>query len=98
LAAGSEEMKVLGFFQRGGIPFEAYIALFIFIYLGAWAANGLYGTKFDLPQLVDLFQWLIGYSLGQYATNSIFNSPRGAKPKGGSDCATSNPQRHSDNG
>lgn len=91
-------MNLIGMFCRGGIPFVAYVALFIFIYLGAWAANGMMGTKFDLPQLVDLFQWLVGYDLTKHATNSVFNSPRGVSPEGGENRAPSSTERHPDNG
>ena len=54
------------------------MGVLVLVYIVAWASNALVGTKFDLPQLLSLFQ----YVLGKIGLDSVFNTAFGStKPK-----------------
>lgn len=57
-----------------------YTGLFIFIWLTAWTYNALYGAKFDLKELQDIFVWLSVQLNIKHAVDSALNSPKGASP------------------
>ena len=46
-----------------------------FVYVIAWALNALVGTKFDLPQLIELAK----YVLAKFGVDSVFNTAMGSK-------------------
>ena len=46
-----------------------------FVYVIAWALNALVGTKFDLPQLLELAK----FALGKIGIDSVFNTQLGSK-------------------
>lgn len=46
-----------------------------FVYVIAWALNALVGTKFDLPQLLELAK----FALGKIGIDSVFNTQFGSK-------------------
>ena len=52
-----------------------YFALFVLVWLVAWAANGLYKTGFDLNKLEELGKFI----LGKYGTDSFVNTKFGSK-------------------
>ena len=54
-----------------------------FVYVVAWALNALVGTKFDLPQLLELAK----FALGKIGIDSVFNTQFGSnKPKEDKPC------------
>ena len=54
-----------------------------FVYVVAWALNALVGTKFDLPQLLELAK----FALGKIGIDSVFNTQFGSnKPKENNPC------------
>lgn len=54
------------------------MGVLVLVYIVAWALNALVNTKFDLPQLLQLFQ----YVLGKVGLDSVFNTAMGSnKPK-----------------
>jgi hypothetical protein len=70
--------KIRAYFVGGSMAF--YSALFMAVYLMAWAANGIYGTRFDLDRLRDIYVWLMTQLNATHAINSVWNSPNGQKP------------------
>lgn len=46
-----------------------------FVYVVAWVLNALVGTKFDLPQLLELAK----FALGKIGIDSVFNTQFGSK-------------------
>lgn len=57
-----------------------YTAVFIIIWLSAWALNGIKDTHLDLTQFRDTYIWLMSQLNATHAINSIWNSPRGTCP------------------
>ena len=57
-----------------------YTAMFVILWLGAWAMNGLQSTHFDLNQLRDSYIWLMTQLNATHAIDSIWNSPKGGSP------------------
>ena len=54
------------------------MGVLVFIYIVAWSLNALVNTKFDLPQLLQLFQYVIG----KCGLDAVFNTAFGSnKPK-----------------
>ena len=54
------------------------MGVLVLVYIVAWALNALVGTKFDLPQLIELAK----YVLGKVGLDSVFNTAMGSnKPK-----------------
>lgn len=54
------------------------MGVLVLVYIVAWAANALVGTKFDLPQLIELAK----YVLAKFGVDSVFNTAMGSnKPK-----------------
>jgi hypothetical protein len=58
-----------------------YTGLFVLLMLGAWVANAMLSTKFDIKQLQEIYLWLMTQLNATHAINSIFNSARGEKPQ-----------------
>jgi len=57
-----------------------YTAIFMIIWLSAWAMNGVQHTHFDLNQLRDSYIWLMAQLNTTHAIDSIWNSPKGFNP------------------
>ena len=62
----------------GSIGF--YVALFFVLSLTAWFSNAVYGTKFVLSELRDIFVWIFGQLSIKHGIDSALNSPRGTSP------------------
>ena len=59
------------------------LSFLAFIYVVAWSLNALVGTKFDLPQLLELAK----FALGKIGIDSVFNTQFGSnKPKEDKPC------------
>gem|GEM_PF-1565106 len=58
-----------------------YTAIFVIIWLGSWAMNGIEKTHFDLNQLRDSYIWLMTQLNTTHAIDSIWNSPKGTSPE-----------------
>lgn len=53
------------------------MGLFSVVYLGAWFANGLYGTSFDLQSLIGLLKTIgdfITMIIAKFGIDSVFNT------------------------
>jgi hypothetical protein len=57
-----------------------YTAIFIIIWLVAWAMNGIKNTHFDLTQLRDSYIWLMTQLNATHMIDSVWNSPKGISP------------------
>lgn len=63
-----------------GGPVWICTVLFILIYLSAWTANSLLNTKFDLPSLINMYQFLLP-KIAEHFINSVWNSEKGKDPR-----------------
>jgi len=73
------EIRQVIYFPNKCIGF--YTAIFMIVWLGAWAMNGLQNTHFDLNQLRDSYIWLMAQLNTTHAIDSIWNSPKGTSPE-----------------
>lgn len=62
------------------------VGVYAAIYILALASNGLFGTKFELPQLLELIKWMVA----NHFINSGFNTtiPAIEQLKGGTNNGT----------
>ena len=51
------------------------MGVLVLVYIVAWALYALVGTKFDLPQLIELAK----YVLAKFGVDSVFNTAMGSK-------------------
>lgn len=69
--------RILGSWGIGG-----YTGVFVFVWLAAWTLNAVWGMRFDLDRLKELFTWVVGYLNATHLIDSKWNSPQGEMPKG----------------
>jgi uncharacterized protein YacL len=79
------------------------LSIFCFVYFGAWTANGIYGTHFDLPALINLLKSIgdfLSLIVAKFGIDSLLNTeiPWINKIKGVIGNETGNTERHPDNG
>lgn len=59
------------------------VALYLFLGITAWAANGILSTHLVIKDLTDIFVWVFAQLTATHGINSVFNSPRGIHPDQG---------------
>jgi hypothetical protein len=57
-----------------------YTVLFSFLAIGAWAYNGMYGGKFSLSDLMQVYAFIISHLTIKHGIDSKYNSEMGVKP------------------
>lgn len=73
------EIRQVIYFPNKSIGF--YTAIFVLMWLSAWALNGIQSTHFDLNQLRDSYIWLMTQLNATHAIDSVWNSPKGSSPE-----------------
>lgn len=53
---------------------------FVIVFIGAWVANGVHNTKFNLDELMCFYGIMAGVKVTGHTVNSVFNSPRNVPP------------------
>ena len=53
---------------------------FVIMFIGAWVANGVHNTKFNLNELTCFYGIMAGAKVTGHTVNSVFNSPRNEPP------------------
>lgn len=57
-----------------------YTVLFAFLGVGGWFWNGLYGSKFSLSDLMQIYGFIIAHLTVNHGIDSKYNSREGEKP------------------
>lgn len=67
-------------FKKLGGAVNICTALFLIIYLVAWACNAIYTSKFDLGSLQTMYLTVIMPMVLKHVTDSKYNSKEGEQP------------------
>lgn len=57
-----------------------YTVLFAFLAIGGWFGNALYGYKFVLSDLMQIYGFIIAHLTVNHGIDSKYNSKEGEKP------------------
>lgn len=57
-----------------------YTVIFAFLAIGAWIYNGMYGGKFSLTDLMQVYAFIISHLTVKHGIDSKYNSVEGVKP------------------
>lgn len=59
---------------------SVYTVIFAFLAIGGWFGNALYGAKFVLSDLMQIYAFIIAHLTVNHGIDSKYNSREGEKP------------------
>lgn len=71
-------MNIIGLLQRNTIV--TAVVFYAVLALGAWIANGVFGTHLVIKDLNDIAVFVFGQLSVLHGINSVFNSNKGEMP------------------